>query len=435
MQPIRAVCGLAAALCAAQTPPARLIVLDPAHFHATLLQKEMYPSMAPRVSVYAPLGPDLLDYLNRISLFNSRPDNPTRWELDVHTSADPLRAMLRDRPGNVVVFSGHNRGKIDGIVASLEAGLNVFADKPWIISSADMPKLERAFEIAGSKGLTAYDIMTERFEATSQLQRAFVNAPEVFGELEKGSAESPAIRATSSHMIMKVVAGVPLRRPAWFFDTAEYGEALADVGTHVVDLVQWTAFPDQAIDYHRDIRVTEGRHWPVSLDREQFKRVTGQDAPFTGKFDFYCNNSVAYTLRGVHVKADTVWDWEASEGTGDSYEASFRGTKARVEIRQGKAEKYVPELYIVPASAAVRREVEKLQSRWPGLSFVEQGNEARIVIPAKFRVTHEAHFAQVANRFFEYLQSPKSMPAWERPNMLAKYYVTTKGVELGQASR
>ena len=41
------------------SPPARLMVVDPGHFHASLLQREMYPSLAPRVSVYAPLGPEL----------------------------------------------------------------------------------------------------------------------------------------------------------------------------------------------------------------------------------------------------------------------------------------------------------------------------------------------------------------------------------------
>lgn len=103
---------------------AQLIIVDPGHFHVSLLQREMYTSVAGRVSVYAPLGPELLDYLNRISLFNTRKDNPTRWELDVHCSADPMREMLRDRAGNVVVFTGRNRGKIDRILASLSAGLN-----------------------------------------------------------------------------------------------------------------------------------------------------------------------------------------------------------------------------------------------------------------------------------------------------------------------
>ena len=39
---------------------------------------------------------------------------------------------------------------------------------------------------------------------------------------------------------------------------------------------------------------------------------------------------------------------------------------------------------------------------------------------------------EVTNRFFDYVRSPGSMPEWERANMLAKYYVSTKGVELAR---
>src|SRR5438270_5246499 len=119
---------------------AQLIVVDPGHFHATLLQKEMYPWLDRRVAVYAPLGPELLDYLARIAAFNTREENPTSWLLTVHTSDEPMAEMLRDRPGNIVVFTGKNRPKIDRILAALRAGLHVLADKPWIISSSDLPK-------------------------------------------------------------------------------------------------------------------------------------------------------------------------------------------------------------------------------------------------------------------------------------------------------
>lgn len=421
----------------------KLIIVDPGHFHATLLQKDMYPWVDPRVTVYAPLGPDLLDYLNRISLFNSRADNPTGWTLDVHTSNDPMAEMLRGHAGNIVVFTGRNRGKIDRILAALNAGLNVLADKPWIIVSADMPKLEEALALAQRKNLAAYDIMTERYEVTSELQRELVNDREVFGTLETGSARETAVRARSIHHVMKVVAGTPLRRPAWFFDINEYGEGLADVGTHVVDLVQWTAFPGQALDYRKDIEMQAGRRWPLKMTKEQFTKVTG-DAEFPaalashvhgGVLDYYCNNSVAYTLRGVHVDLEILWNWEAAEG-GDVYEASFRGTKSQVEIRQGKAEHFVPEVYIAGANADVAAAVEKrvaaLQTRWPGLAAVKSGADIKIVVPEKFRVGHEAHFGQVTNRFFEYVTSPKSLPAWETPYMMAKYAVSTKGVEIGK---
>lgn len=52
------------------------------------------------------------------------------------------------------------------------------------------------------------------------------------------------------------------------------------------------------------------------------------------------------------------------------------------------------------------------------------------MIPPVYRVGHEQHFAQVARLFFEYVQGAQAMPAWENPGMLAKYWVTTKGVEL-----
>lgn len=421
----------------------KLIIVDPGHFHATLLQKDMYPWVDPRVTVYAPLGPDLLDYLNRISLFNSRPENPTRWALDIHTGSDPMAEMLRGKAGNIVVFTGRNRAKIDRILAALKAGLNVLADKPWIITSADLPKLEEALALAQKSNLAAYDIMTERYEVTSELQRELVNDAEIFGTLEKGTAQSPAVRARSVHHIMKVVAGTPLRRPPWFFDIDEYGEGLADVGTHVVDLVQWTAFPDQAVDYRKDIEITAGRRWPLKMTKEQFAKVTG-DAEFpaalapnvhAGVLDYYCNNAVSYTLHGVHVELEILWSWEAAEG-GDVYEASFRGTKSRVEIRQGKAENFVPEVYIAGAdavvAAAVQKRVAALQARWPGLSAVRNGADIHIVIPQQFRVGHEAHFGQVTNRFFEYATSPKSLPSWETPYMLAKYAVSTRGVEKGK---
>lgn len=409
--------------------PARLMVADPGHFHATLLQSKMYPAISPKVSVYAPLGPELIDYMNRISLFNRRKENPTSWELDVHTSADPMKALLRDKPGNVVLFTGKNRGKIDRINAALDAGLHVFADKPWIIHSSEMPKLERALRTAGEKGLAAYDIMTERFEVTSELQRELVSSPGIFGELEKGSESDPAVYAKSIHHVMKVVAGVPLRRPSWFFDIAEYGEGLADVGTHVVDLVQWVAFPDEALDYTKDIVVLGGKRWALPLTAAQFQQVTGEPLG-AEKLDYFCNNSVHYTVRGSHVKMDILWNWEAPPGEGDLYEATFRGTKAKIEIRQGK----IPELYVVPVDgaqvfAAVRQKVSALQNRYPGLAFDEK--TGRVVIPEKFYVGHEAHFSQVADRFFEYMAKPESLPAWERQSMLVKYFITTKGVELG----
>ena len=81
-------------------------------------------------------------------------------------------------------------------------------------------------------------------------------------------------------------------------------------------------------------------------------------------------------------------------------------------------------------SARWRSKVAALAARYPGIAVENQGTQVRVTIPDTLRVGHEAHFAQVTNRFFEYLRHPETFPAWENPNMLAKYYVSTKGVEL-----
>jgi predicted dehydrogenase len=427
----------------------RFITLDPGHFHAALVQKEMYPGVARQVHVYAPLGPDLIDHLGRVARFNLRAENPTAWELEIHTGPDFLERMLRDRPGNAVVVSGRNRGKIDKVQSSLDAGLHALVDKPWILEAGDLPKLQRALDGAEERKLVALDIMTERFEVTSQLQRELVNDPAVFGRLLPGSEAEPAVYMESVHYLKKMVAGAPNPRPVWFFDTEQQGEGLNDIGTHLVDLAQWTLFPDQALDYRKDVRMLRAQRWPTLIPRAEFRGVTREDFPADlaprvkgDTLEYFCNTLVSYTLRGAHVMLDVIWDWEAAPGAGDSHYAYYRGSRAQVEVRQGAAEKHRPELYVVPSTAgdkaailaAVQRKLGSLQAQYPGADVVDLGPELRVTIPDRLRVGHEEHFAQVAQRFLSYVRDRATLPSWERPNMLAKYYVTTEGTALARRS-
>ena len=442
---------LSLALAQGSSPMAdiRFITLDPGHFHAALVQKEMYPGVASKVHVYAPLGSDLVDHLARVAGFNRRQDDPTAWELEVHTGPDFLERMLREHPGNAVVVSGRNRGKIDRVQSSLDAGLHALVDKPWILEEADLPKLERALTTAEEKGLVALDIMTERFEVTTQLQRELVNDPATFGSVQPGSEAEPAVYMESVHYLKKIVARAANPRPVWFFDTEQQGEGLNDVGTHLVDLVQWTLFPDQPLDYRRDIRVLRAQRWPTLIPRAEFRQVTREDFPPSlsdrvknDTLEYFCNTLVSYTLRGAHVTLDAIWDWEPPPGTGDTHYAYYRGSRAKVEIRQGAAEQHRPELYVVPLMAAdkaavlaaVQKKIASLQAQYPGTAVADQGAEMRVTIPDALRVGHEEHFAQVTQRFLRYVRDRRALPAWERPNMLAKYYVTTEGTRLARQS-
>ena len=206
-------------------PDVRLMTLDPGHFHAALIQKEMYPGVAARVDVYAPQGWDLDEHLKRVDAYNKRAEKPTAWQMEVHTGADFVERMIKERPGNAVILSGRNRPKIDRIAKSVDAGLHVLADKPWILAAADLPKLDAVLATADRKGVVAYDIMTERFEITTMLQRALVNDAGVFGTIVNGTEADPGVYMESVHHLMKVVSGAPNIRPAWFFDTANRARA------------------------------------------------------------------------------------------------------------------------------------------------------------------------------------------------------------------
>jgi hypothetical protein len=77
----------------------------------------------------------------------------------------------------------------------------------------------------------------------------------------------------------------------------------------------------------------------------------------------------------------------------------------------------------------VRAAVAKLAVAWPGLEVKPAGDAWEIVVPAKYDVGHEAHFAQVTESFLRYLAAGK-IPEWETGGMLAKYYTTTEAYRL-----
>jgi predicted dehydrogenase len=428
--------------------PVRLVVLDPGHFHAALFQKEMLPEIDRRVFVYAPAGADLQAYVDRVNAFNSRAASPTAWALEIHTGADFLPRLLAERPGNVVVVSGNNRGKIGRLEAVVDAGLHTLADKPWIIEPGEFAALERTLALARTRRVVAYDAMTQRYEITCRLQQELVNDAAIFGRCENGTEQEPAVYMESVHFLRKEVAGAPLLRPAWFFDASQQGEPLADVGTHLVDLVQWMLAPAQALDPRRDLEVLRGTSGTIRLTREQFKGVTGM-AEFPAflrpkvrrdRLEYVARNSVSYTLRGVHVKLDVLWDYEAPPGGKDTELAIFRGTRARVEVRQGKEEQFVPEVFVVPnragergpIEAALRSRLARLSAEFPGLTLTGDSQRMHIRIPAALRVSHEAHFALLVRQFLTYVERPELVPAWETAFMRAKYHVTTEGVRLGR---
>jgi predicted dehydrogenase len=442
--------------------PVTLMTLDPGHFHAGLVQKTMYEQVSPTVYVYAPTGPDVNEHLKRIEGFNKRPENPTRWVEKVYIGNDFFEKMLADKPGNppsgevsprpvgadVVVLSGNNRKKAEYIKRCVDAGLNVLADKPMCIDTPGFDLLEDAFEQARRSKVIIYDIMTERSEITTILQKELAEDKELFGKIIPGSAEQPAIEIESVHHFFKTVSGNPLKRPGWYFDTNQQGEGIVDVTTHLIDLVMWECFPEQPIDYHTDIEVVKANRRPTMISREQFTKSTGlEDFPDflkdrvneKGELACFANGEIVFKIKGLYAKVSVVWNFEAPPGGQDTHYAIIRGSLSNAVIRQGKEQNYRPELYIEPAAGvkpdelklAVEKSIDKLTQDYAGLNVEEQNDCWRVIIPDKYRVGHEAHFGLVSERFLKYM-TDGNLPEWEIANMRAKYYTTTKALEMAQ---
>jgi len=427
----------------------KLITLDPGHFHAALVQKTMYDQVAPLVHVYAPEGKDVEDHLQRIASFNSRTEGPTYWQEEVFKGPDYLEHMLAEKKGNVVVISGNNRKKTEYIKASVEAGLHVLADKPMCIDQAGFTMLKEAFAVAAAQNVLIKDIMTERFEITTILQKELAAIPEVFGSFIPGSAEKPAVTKESVHHFFKYVSGKPLTRPPWYFDVRQQGEGIVDVATHLVDLIQWACFPEQIINYETDIELLYAKRWPTEVSLQQFQRVTQIESfpdyltPLLTSekiLPVYANGEIVYKIKNIHAKVSVIWNYQAPEGAGDTHFSVMRGTLAEIIIRQGAQEQYRPQLYIIPNQEidqtkygeTLTQAITTLQKKYPQIGLQKADTGWRIEIPDSYRLGHEAHFGQVTKHFLESLVEGK-LPEWEAPNMLSKYYTTTTALQLAKA--
>ena len=428
-----------------------IIVLDPGHSHAAAVVAHPIPGISNELRVYAPPGEDVKAFLKTVSRFNHRSRNPTHWDVKPYIGVDFLPRMLLEPPGNIVVISGRNDRKIDRILSSLRAGQNVLADKPWIIDSKDFPLLETALNTADEKHRIAYDGMTERFSIAYRIQRELMRDPDVFGHPVPGTPSNPAVRLENLHSLVKFSNGKVNLRPAWFFDVRQQGEGIADVGTHLVDLETWTLFPDDAIDYRRDVKVLKAGHTPLYLSRSQFERVTGEKAwpeflhPVikNDRLEYYCNNTAVFTILGIYAAIRDRWEYESVGALSDSYLVLYRGSRATVRVRQTNKENYIPEIDVIPGTGvnrpalitSLKRRLKLLSAEFPNLSLRDNGTEIRVVIPQEDRERGGSTFTQLVNRFLDYVRDPRTLPTWEKPDMLAKYYITTKAVDLARSTQ
>lgn len=355
--------------------PIRLSVLEPGHFHASLVQKYALEGVDSTVRVYAEDGPELQQYLMAIDAFNHRQEQPTHWREEVHIG--DAAALLPPAKGReAVILAGNNRHKTRLLHRAVSQGYNVLADKPLAITPEDLDLLEDAYRTATEKGLVIQELMTERTVAGNRALRDWYTAHPI----PCGSPEEPAVQMRSVHHFFKQVDGKPLIRPVWYYDIRCQGEGIADVTTHYIDMIFTQCFPGETLQAS-DIRVVEARHWPTRITREQLRQSTGAEdfpadlAPYLrdGVLEVMANGSMLLCIKGVYARIEVIWDYEGT----DSFTADYAGFSGSL-----------------PADT----------------------------------LSHEDHFRLVMEDFLEYVKGARTQPARERVNTLTKYRIIGEAV-------
>lgn len=428
----------------------RIVVLDPGHFHAGLLQMHSIEGMCDTVAVYAPReGQELGGYLYNINYYNNRKHNPTSWVLEKYVGEDYLDKMITERKGNTVVLAGNNQKKTRYIYEAIKAGFNVLADKPMAITAEDFILLEQAYKLAEKKGLILYELMTERYDIYNIVEKELLHNKRVFGELKKGSAEEPSVYMESVHYFCRISSsGKASERPAWYYDVAQQGEGIADVTTHLIDLVQWSCFPEQSIHYNRDVVLRDATHWPTLVSAEEYTQSTRTEAfpeylqkdVRDGVLNVMANGTLNFEMKGVNVGIKVIWDYLTPKGGGNTSTSIKHGTRATIEILQNAKTGFKKEFYIVKAEevdaevfdAEIEAAVAELNGQTPYITLnKEENGRYRLEFSKESKSSHENHFGLVAESYFRYMEQGKA-PAWERANALSKYWITTEGVELAK---
>jgi predicted dehydrogenase len=417
-----------------------LLILNPGHFHAGLVLRESHPDLSSDIYVYSEEGPDLDRFLNMVEAFNTRKSDPTDWRIHVYIAANYLERLIQENKGDIVVIAGKNNTKMDQIESLKRAGFSVLADKPWVITEASLPLLRATMQDESS---FADDIMTERFEITTLLQKEFLAREAVFGQVRVDEDGSPAVFKESIHHLYKIVNDQPLVRPPWYFDINVQGEGIVDVTSHLVDMTHWMLFPGVAIDFERDIELLNARRWSTLVPLEKFSKITQlnhfpdsvQGKAKDDGLHYFCNGELIYRVKEIPVHIRVIWNLEITEGGGDRHFSAIKGTRSDLMIRQIPERGFKLELLIVPrknpaeVETAVQGCLQEWSHQYPGLSLYREDENILIDIPDELRTTHEEHFCHVRNRYLDYL-AKGSYPSENAACIVSKYTLLVEARKL-----
>ena len=143
------------------------------------------------------------------------------------------RALLAREKLDLVAINNSNGARAAAILASVDRGLDVLAERPLALTRPDLEKVKRA--VAASK-VALGALFPMRFGAPYQAIKRVVAAGDIGQVLQMSAQKSYQIKT----------------RASWFLKRESYGSSISWIGIHLIDLMRWTS--------GREIRQVTGFH-------------------------------------------------------------------------------------------------------------------------------------------------------------------------------
>ncbi len=232
------------------------------------------------------------------------------------------------------------------------------------------------------------------------------------------TADNRRLRCAASTALLQVGVGavadpssLVLRRPL----RAAGREGVADVTTHLIDLVFWQCFPRFRSLHESDVEVLSASHWPPAVQPEDFRLSTGTEPfpPYLEKYlrdgvlEVMANGRMLFRVRGACRHGGGL-ELEFSNGE-DAFSAVMRGSRAAIEVVQDETTGNVKSLFVCAAEgvdpaqteAALGNVLPPCRQSTPELRVVKTGSPGLFLVdlPVAERPGHEVHFGMVAERF------------------------------------
>jgi hypothetical protein len=150
--------------------------------------------------------------------------------------------------------------------------------------------------------------------------------------------------------------------------------------------------------------------------------------------EVFSNGTIRYQIKGINASVKVEWRAATPKDGNDLRSAYAEGTKATLTISQEYGQKR-PRFYAQKGEKVseeefqsnLKKAIASLSNAYPGITLAEGSGKTEIILPAELESKYDPTFKV----FLDYLVK-RDMPAWEVPNTLAKYYITTTALEMAQ---